>query len=133
MSKRGVKHGETTFEVDIAQEFRDVKSSIEEGNAKLTARLDQFKAEIAGWKSVFDTQLTKLNDNMDKALSTIADHEARLTKIEEEHLKQQVQKQTVSEMSKLMFFVAKSLIGAGILIGSILGTAQAWKMLFPGT
>ena len=85
MSKRGVKHGETTFEVDIAQEFRDVKSSIEEGNAKLTARLDQFKAEIAGWKSVFDTQLTKLNDNMDKALSTIADHEARLTKIEEEH------------------------------------------------
>ena len=133
MSKRGVKHGEATFEVDIAQEFRDVKSSIEEGNAKLTARLDQCKAEIAGWKSVFDTQLTKLNDNMDKALSTIADHEARLTKIEEEHLRQQVQKKTVGEMTKLMFFVAKSLIGAGILIGSILGTAQAWKMLFPGT
>lgn len=130
--KRGVKH-ETTYEVDIAAEFRDVKASIAEGNAKLTERLDAFKSEIVGWKSVFDTQLSKLNDNMDKALSTIADHEARLTKIEEDHLKQIVQKQTVSEMSKLMFFVAKSLIGAGIIIGGVLGTAQAWKMLFPGT
>ena len=123
---------DATFEVDIEAEFRAVKESIKEGNEKLTARLDAFKSEIAGWKSVFDTQLTKLNDNMDKALSTIADHEARLTKIEEDYLKQQVQKQTVGEMSKLMFFVAKGLIGAGILIGSILGTAQAWKMLFPG-
>lgn len=123
---------DATFEVDIEAEFRAVKESIKEGNEKLTARLDAFKSEIAGWKSVFDTQLTKLNDNMDKALSTIADHEARLTKIEEDYLKQQVQKQTVSEMSKLMFFVAKSLIGAGIVIGGVLGTAGAWKMLFPG-
>lgn len=130
--KKGVMH-ETTYEVDIAAEFRDVKASIAEGNARLTERLDAFKAEIAGWKSVFDTQLSKLNDNMDKALSTIADHEARLTKIEEDCLKQQVQKQTVSEMSKLMFFVAKSLIGAGVVIGGVLGTAGAWKMLFPGT
>ena len=132
MSKRGVKR-ESTFEVDIAQEFRDIKASIEEGNAKLTERIDSFKAEIAGWKSVFDTQLTKLNDNMDKALSTIADHEARLSKIEEAYLTSRVQKQTVSEMSKLLFFVVKSLIGAGIIIGSVLGTAEAWKMLFPGT
>lgn len=124
---------DATFEVDIAAEFRDVKASIAEGNAKLTERLDAFKQEIAGWKSVFDTQLSKLNDNMDKALSTIADHEARLTKIEEDYLKQQVQKQTVSEMSKLMFFIAKSLIGAGILIGSVLGTAGAWKFIFPGS
>jgi vacuolar-type H+-ATPase subunit I/STV1 len=129
--KKGVMH-ETTYEVDIAAEFRDVKASIAEGNAKLTERLDAFKSEISGWKSVFDTQLSKLNSNMDKALSTIADHEARLTKIEEDYLKQQVQKQTVSEMSKLMFFIAKSLIGAGVIIGSVLGTAGAWKFLFPG-
>lgn len=131
--KKGVVKQQTTFEVDIAAEFKDVKASIAEGNAKLAERLDAFKSEIVGWKSVFDTQLSKLNDNMDKALSTIADHEARLTKIEEEHLKQIVHKQTVSEMSKLMFFVAKSLIGAGIVIGGILGTAGAWKMLFPGS
>ena len=129
MAKRCVKR-ESTFEVDIAQEFRNIKASIEEGNAKLTERIDGFKAEIAGWKSVFDAQLTKLNDNMDKALSTIADHEARLTKIEEAQLTCRVQKQTVSQMTNLMFFFAKSLIGAGIIISSILGTAHAWKVMF---
>ena len=121
-----------TYEVDIAAEFKAVKDSIAEGNARLSERLDEFKTEIAGWKSVFDTQLSKLNSNMDKALSTIADHEARLTKIEEEALRRTVRTQTVSEMSKLMFFVAKGLIGAGIVAGAVLGTAGAWKALFPG-
>lgn len=123
----------STYEVDIAAEFKAVKDSIAEGNARLSERLDEFKTEIAGWKSVFDTQLSRLNQNMDKALSTIADHEARLTRIEEEALRRSVRTQTVSEMSKLMFFVAKSLIGVGIVAGAILGTAGAWKVLFPGT
>lgn len=47
-----------TYEVDIAQEFHEVKTALAEGNAKLNEKLDGFKEEIAGWKSVFDKQLS---------------------------------------------------------------------------
>lgn len=134
-----VKKETSTYEIDIGQEFHEVKEAIKDGQEKfasklgeLNKKLDGFKEEINGWKTVFDTQLTKLNLNMDKALSTIADHEARLTEIEKKSLAAEAKTKTVGEMSRLMFFAARFLIGAGILIGAVLGTAGAWKAIFPG-
>lgn len=118
---------DATFEVDIKDEFRDVHTTLD----KLGDKLDDLRGEINGWKSVFETQLSRLNDNMDKALSTIADHEARLTEIEKQAIANKTKAQTVGEMAKFMWFVAKALVGAGIGIGALLGSAQAWKILFP--
>ena len=133
-----VKKNPATYEIDIGQEFHEVKAAIKDGQEKFTneiaeinKKLDSFKEEISGWKTVFDTQLTKLNFNMDKALSTIADHEARLTEIEKKSLEAETKVKTVGEMGKLTFFAAKALIGAGIFIGAVLGTAGAWKLIFP--
>ena len=56
-----------TFELDIAQEFKDVKHEIV-----------GLKNEISNWQKTVEKQLTKLNDNMEKVLNTLADHELRL-------------------------------------------------------
>lgn len=55
------------FELDIAQEFKDVKHEIV-----------GLKNEISNWQKTVEKQLTKLNDNMEKVLNTLADHELRL-------------------------------------------------------
>ena len=49
---------------------------------RLENKLDVFKDEINAWKQEFVKQLTKLNTNMESVLSTIAEHESRLTKLE---------------------------------------------------
>jgi len=68
---------------------------------------------------------------MEKVLSQIADHEGRITKLETDALKTEVKKETVSELAKFGWWAAKALIGAGIVIGGILGTAGAWRLIFP--
>ena len=124
MVKATRKRAAETYEVDIAEEFKDVKTSI-------NSRIDQMSGEIRSWKSVVEQQLTKLNSNMERVLSTIANHEARLGEVEKKLIKNETKQETVSEMTKFMWFAAKGLIGAGILVGGILGTAGAWRMLFP--
>lgn len=109
------------YEVDIGQEFKDVKQAI-----------FSLKDDLNEWKSIFNTQLDKLNTNMEHVLSKIADHEGRITKLETDSLKSETKKQTISELSKFGWWAAKLLLGAGIIIGSVLGTAQAWKIVFPG-
>ena len=98
---------------------------------RLDTKLDGFKAEINAWKVVFDKQLTKLNDNMTSVLRTISDHEYRLTDLEKKSQKFETQKETISELAKFGWWAAKALIGAGIIIGGILGTAGAWRLIFP--
>ena len=68
---------------------------------------------------------------MEKVLSQIADHEVRIVKLETDALKAMTKKETISEFAKFGWWAAKALIGAGIIIGSILGTAGAWKLIFP--
>ena len=109
-----------TYDVDIGQEFKDVKHAI-----------SGLKQEIFAWRDVVDSQLTKLNSNMEKVLSQIADHEGRITKLEAYALKTATKKETISEFAKFGWWAAKALISAGIIIGSILGTAGAWKLIFP--
>ena len=46
-------------------------------------------------------------------------------------LKTATKKETISEFAKFGWWAAKALISAGIIIGSILGTAGAWKLIFP--
>ncbi|MBP5783979.1 MAG: hypothetical protein J6W16_00140 [Methanobrevibacter sp.] len=41
----------TTYDVDIAQEFKDVKSTF-------SNRLDKIESKLDEWKTVFDRQLT---------------------------------------------------------------------------
>lgn len=66
----------TTFEIDIAQEFKDVKEAI-----------FSLKDDLNEWKAIFNTQLEKLNTNMEHVLSKIADHEGRISKLETDSLK----------------------------------------------
>ena len=108
----------------------NVESFIENRFDRLEDKLDSFKDEINSWKQEFVKQLTKLNTNMESVLSQIAEHEARITRLEEGKLKSDAQKQTISEMAKFGWWAAKILLGAGALIGSILGTAGAWKLIF---
>lgn len=65
----------------------DVESLIEARFNRLEDKLDAFKDEINEWKQEFVKQLTKLNTNMESVLNTIAEHEARITKLEQSRLK----------------------------------------------
>lgn len=116
-SKRSKVHD--TYDVDIGQEFRDVKTAI-----------SKLRDDLNDWKNIFNAQLTKLNDNMTSVLNTLANHEQRLTELEQKTLKSETKTQTIGEMTKIGFWALKTAIGAGILIGSVLGTAGAWRMLF---
>lgn len=61
-----------TYDVDIAQEFKDVKTAF-------SNRLDKIEAKLDEWKTVFDRQLTELNVNMKNVMDKLAQHEFRLS------------------------------------------------------
>ena len=108
-----------------------VESLMETRFDRLEDKLDGFKDEINAWKQEFVKQLTKLNDNMDKVISTIANHEIRITEIERKNLENTTKSKTIHEITKLVWFIAKGLIGIGIVIGGVFGTAGALKFVFP--
>ena len=118
-----------TFNVDIAEEFNEIKNTLTDGLNRLDEKLDGFKNEINAWKQEFVKQLTILNTNMDKVLSQIADHEGRITKLEQDNLKNETRKQTVSELSKFGWMAAKIAIGAGAIIGAVGGCGWVLKLL----
>lgn len=107
-----------SYEIDIAQEFKDVKQEIV-----------GLKNEISGWQKTVERQLTKLNDNMERVLNTIAEHEGRITKLEQDALKQETRKETVSDMAKFGWIAAKFLLAVGAIIGSVGGCGWILKML----
>ena len=107
-----------------------VESYIETRFDRLEDKLDSFKDEINAWKQEFVKQLTKLYTNMESVLNTIAEHEARITKLEQGKIQSDTQKQTISQLASFGWWAAKLLLGAGALVGGILGTAGAWKIIF---
>ena len=67
----------------IVEEVKPTVESLMEARFdRLEDKLDGFKDEINAWKQEFVKQLTKLNSNMESVLNTIAEHEARITKLE---------------------------------------------------
>lgn len=67
---------------------------------------------------------------MDRVLSQLADHEGRITSLEKKSTEDKTRKETISEMAKFGWWAAKALITAGILMGGLLGTAGALKLIF---
>lgn len=119
-----------TYDVDIAQEFRDVKSDFRDLKVELSNKLDITNQKLDTWISTVREELAKLNTNMEKVLSQIADHEARIGELERGKLKLDTQKETISNLAQFGWWAAKALIGAGILIGGMFGAAGAWKIVF---
>ena len=113
----------TTYEVDIAQDIKEMKQEFRHEFKELRKDLDE-------WKTIFDRQLTKLNDNMETVLGQLADHEARITELEKNKLVQETKTSVRTEMAKLGWLAAKWLVAAGILVGSVVGTGGALKFLF---
>ena len=72
----------TTYDVDIAQEFNDVKQTFASRMDKLDNKLDAFKDEISAWRSIFESKLTELNTNMKTMLERLAQHDFRFTEHE---------------------------------------------------
>ena len=107
-----------TFELDIAQEFKDVKHEIV-----------GLKNEISNWQKTVEKQLTKLNDNMEKVLNTLADHELRLDQLEKNALVHDTQVQTISNIAKFGWTAAKILLGVGAMIGAVGGCGWILKVL----
>lgn len=117
--KRVAKRTTTsTFNVDIAQEFKDVKTEI-----------GGLKNEISQWRNTVDVQLTRLNTNMDKVLSQIADHEGRITDLEKKSTQDQTRRETLSEAAKFGWVAAKLILAIGAIIGSVGGCAWVLKLL----
>ena len=119
------------------QVAKDTPSSVETfiGSRfdKLESKLDDFKDEINAWKQEFVKQLTKLNTNMESVLNTIAEHEGRITKLEQNALKSETRRETVSEMSKLGWIAAKLILAVGSIIGAVGGSAWVLKLLSIGS
>ena len=129
----------TTYEIDIAQEFKDVKTTFSNGLSRLDAKLDAFKLEISGWKSIFDTKLTELNHNMKTVHDKIAEHELRFTEhnnrikaLEDSKIVDITRKETMSEMAKFGWLAAKVLFCAGAVVGALGGCGLIFKILFGG-
>lgn len=106
-----------------------VESLMETRFDRLEDKLDSFKDEINAWKQEFVKQLTKLNSNMESVLSQIAEHEARITKLEQQNLKTETRKETVSDLAKFGWIAAKIFLIAGALIGSVGGCGWILKFL----
>lgn len=130
---RGVK----TFDVDIAQEFKNLyaqndvlKQEMNAQNIELRKEIQSLKESINDWKSSFDKQLDKLNDNMSKVLNQIADHELRLSELERQRLINSTKVETVSELAKFGWYAGKVVLTVGMVIGSALGGAKVWQMMF---
>lgn len=126
-----------TYNVDIAQEFNDVKQTFASRMDKLDNKLDAFKDEISAWRSIFESKLTELNTNMKTMLERLAqhdfrftEHEKRISTLEVGKVKLDTQKETISNLAQFGWWAAKALIGAGILIGGMFGAAGAWKIVF---
>ena len=107
-----------TYEIDIAQEFKDVKNEIV-----------GLKHEISSWQKTVEKQLTKLNDNMDRVLSIIAEHEGRLTKLEHASIETSVRREELSNKAKLGWMALKVGLGVGALFASVAGCGVILKLL----
>lgn len=66
---------------------------------------------------------------MESVLNTIAEHEARITKLEQESLKTETRKETVGDLAKFGWVAAKIILIAGALIGSVGGCGWVLKFL----
>ena len=125
---RTSRKASATYDVDIAQEFKDVK-------ATFSNRLDKIEAKLDEWKTVFDRQLTELNFNMKNVMDKIAQHEFRLTEhdqrikcLEDGSIKIETRKKTMSEAKGFMWLVAKAALLVGVIIGSAGGLKLIWSL-----
>lgn len=75
-----------------------------------------------------EVQLSKLNDNMERVLDKLLDHEARLSRLETKNIKDEVQKQTLTEMAKFGWLAAKIIISVGAVICAVGGCSWALKL-----
>lgn len=119
----------TTYDVDIAQEFKDIKHTFAE-------RLDKIESKLDDWKTIFDRQLTQLNDNMKNVMDKLAQHEFRFTQheerirtLEDTSIKADTRNETISDMAKFGWIAAKIALLVGALIGSVGGCGWILKML----
>ena len=126
----------TTFNVDISQEFNDVKQTFATRLDKLDNKLDAFKDEISAWRSIFESKLTELNTNMKTMLERLAqhdyrftEHEKRIATLEVENVRSDTQKQTISDVAKFGWMAAKILLGIGAVIGAVGGCGWVLKLL----
>ena len=106
-----------------------VESIMETRFDRLESKLDDFKDEINAWKQEFVKQLTKLNTNMESVLNTIAEHESRLTKLEQTSLKSETRRETVSELAKFGWLIAKVALAVGGVIGTVGGCGWILKLI----
>ena len=118
-----------TSDILKAKTTSSVETFIEQRFDRLEDKLDSFKDEINAWKQEFVKQLTKLNSNMESVLNTIAEHEARITKLEQSSLQSETRKETVGDLVKFGWVAAKILLIAGALIGSVGGCGWVLKFL----
>ena len=106
-----------------------VEQIIETRFNRLEDKLDTFKDEINEWKQEFVKQLTKLNTNMESVLNTIAEHEARITKLEQSKIANDTKVQTISNVAKFGWTAAKTFLAIGAVIGAVGGCGWILKLL----
>jgi predicted nuclease with TOPRIM domain len=139
---RGVK----TFDVDIAQEFRELhrqnaelREDLNKQNAEmregLTKLNESFKQEIQTLKdsisvqtNAFERELGKLNDNMSKVLDQIADHESRLTNLEQKSKEQEIEDGVWYKVKRASFNFAVWAFWAVVVVSAAYGVKPALKV-----
>lgn len=133
---RAAKARATTYEIDIAQEFKDVKLDFKDFKTELSNKLDKTNQKLDDWKTVFDRQLTTLNDNMKSVMDTIAkheyrftEHETRLNKLETIGVKAEVRREDLSNKAKVGWLCLKVGLGVGAIIGAVGGCGLILKLL----
>ncbi len=126
----------TSYEVDIAQEFKDVKETFSDGLSKLDAKLDGFKEEISTWRTIFESKLTELNANMKGVLERLTshdyrftEHDSRIKRLEMSDAKSNGHAEGLDEGRKFLWAAAKAGLVVGALIGAVGGCGWILKLL----
>lgn len=139
---RGVK----TYDVDIAQEFRelrkqntelrdgmnkqntDLRQDLNKLNESVRTEIQALKDTISTQNHLFERELGKLNSNMEKVLSTLADHESRLTSLEQKSKKQEIEDNVWAKVKKTSLNAVIWLFWAGVVVSAAYGVKPALKV-----
>lgn len=143
---RTTVRGVRTYDVDIAEEFRELhkqtaefREDINKQNVELHEGLNRlqesFKTEIQTLRdqitvqtNAFERELGRLNDNMTKVLGQIADHETRLTTLEQKSKEQEIENGVWQKVKKASFSALIWFFWAGVIVSAAYGVKPALKV-----
>lgn len=113
------------FEVSNSQDFQDFKDDVKSEFKDIKIEIKALAKEFRDWKCMIDTQLTKLNMNMESVMKKLVDHESRLSTLEKESIESKGRTKGWFDAAAAV----KYLVMAIAFIGAVAGSGFCLKLI----